>query len=134
MLRNHGGRVLLHSRHSIAQISSLADATLKCFLWAINSMSSLKLSHVVFGSEAKELVGAVSRPKAWPSFSFQASEIRIALSNIQGWRLQSEIAKTNQASTLIAQSASFGDRLHSYVARGYPFWLKNTLIKDNVPV
>ena len=134
LLRNHERKVLLHSRHAFAQIDSLDNAKLQCLLWAINSMSSLKFSNVIFGSEAKDLVGAVTRPKAWPSYAFQASEINLALSTIPAWKLQSETPNTNQGALLIAKSASFGQRLHSYVGRGYPFWLKKTLVNDLVPI
>lgn len=130
VLRNHRGVVLLHSRHSIAHIDNIDEAKLQCILWAINSMASLKLSRVVFGSEATDLIGSVTRPKAWPSFAYQASEIRIALANIDNWSLHSEVSDTNQGAKLIAQSASFGARLHSYVARSYPFWLKETFEHD----
>lgn len=103
-------------------------------LWAIDSMSSLKFSNVIFGTEAKDLIGAVTRPKAWPSFAFQVLEINLALSSIPSWKLQSELRKTNLGASHIAESASYGARLHSYVARGYLFWLKNTLVNDLVPV
>lgn len=132
LLRNHLGKLLLHSRHAFADVDSLADAKLLCFLWAINSMSSLKIPRVIFGSEASELIGAVLRPKAWPSFAFQVSEINLALMNIQSWKLHAESAKTNQSARLIAQSASFGRRIHSYVASGFPFWIKKTLDNDMV--
>lgn len=97
-------------------------------------MSSLKFSNVIFGSEAKDLVGAVTRPKAWPFYAFQASEINLALSTIPTWKLQSETPNTNQCALLIAKSVSFGQQLHSYVGRGYPFWLKKTLVNDLVPI
>ena len=132
LLRNHQGQVLLHSRHAISDIDSLAEAKLQCLLWAIKSISDLKLSQVIFGSEASELIGAVTGPKAWPSFAFQALEINLALSKIRKWKLHSETAATNQSAYLIAQSASFGRRIHSYVAYGAPFWLRNTLDNDMV--
>ncbi|KAL0685624.1 hypothetical protein Bca4012_052472 [Brassica carinata] len=134
ILRNHERKVLLHSRHAFAQIDSLDDAKLQCLLWAIDSMSSLKFSNVIFGTEAKNLIGAVTRPKAWPSFAFQVLEINLALSSIPCWKLQSELRKTNLGASHIAESASYGARLHSYVARSYPFWLKNTLVNDLLPV
>lgn len=85
MFRNHERKVLLHSRHMFAHIDSLDDAKLQCLLWAINSMSSLKLSNVIFGTEAKDLVGAVTRPKTLTSFAFQVSEIILALYTIPSW-------------------------------------------------
>lgn len=108
LLRNQNGEVLLHSRHAFASINSLSEAKLQCLLWAINSMSNLKISQVIFASEANDLMGAVTRPKAWPTFAYQASEIELALSKISGWRLESKTSFTNQSTYLIAQSASFG--------------------------
>ena len=130
LLRNHCGKVLLHSRHAISDIDSLTEAKLQCLLWAINIMSELKISQVIFSTEAYELIGAVIRPKAWPSFAFQASEINLALSKIRKWKLHVKTAATNLRAYLIAQSASFGRRIHSYVASGAPFWLRNTSDND----
>lgn len=79
----------LHSWHAVAFINSLAEAKLQCLLWAINSMSSLNISKVIFGSEANDLMGEATGPKAWPSFAYQVSEINLALSNIPGWRFHS---------------------------------------------
>lgn len=53
-----------------------------------------------------DLVGAVNRPKAWPSFAIQASEIILALSNIHSWKIHLETAETNYSVFLIAQSAT----------------------------
>lgn len=121
----------MHSRHAISDIDSLTEAKLQCLLWAINIMSELKISQVVFSTEAYELIiGAVIRAKACPSFAFQASEINLALSKIRKWKLHVKTAATNLSAYLIAQSASFGPRIHSYMASGAPFWLRNTLDND----
>lgn len=132
-MRNHKGEVLLHSRHAISQIANLDDAKLQGLLWAIKCMSTLKIPKVIFGTEANELVGAVTRPKAWPSFAFQASEIKSALYNILSWKFHSESSHNNKGASLIAESASFGGYVHSYMATGFPFWLRSTLDKDLVP-
>lgn len=93
-------------------------------------MLGLKLNRIIFASEATDLFGAVNRPKAWPSFAYQVSELNLVLHKMKDWKLESETACTNIGANLIAQSASFGNRCHSYVARGYPFWLTDIFDKD----
>ncbi|KAG7571711.1 Ribonuclease H domain [Arabidopsis suecica] len=79
VLRNSEGLVLLHSRRAFSPCSSKADAELQVWLWAIESMSSLKVKRVCFAVEATDLLNAACRPTAWPSFKFQAEIISSAL-------------------------------------------------------
>lgn len=64
--------MLLHSRRSFAPISSKADALLRCLLWAMESMASHKIDNIIFAFQDKSLIGAVLRPRAWPSFKAQS--------------------------------------------------------------
>ncbi|KAL1204623.1 hypothetical protein V5N11_033259 [Cardamine amara subsp. amara] len=70
------------------------------------------------------MVGAVNRPKAWPSFSFQSNEILCSLEKMNAWKFTQEPHNANRGVTLIAQSASNHPRLQSYVATGGPLWLE----------
>lgn len=71
VLRNSEGRVMLHGRKSFPNISSSFDANVACLLWAIESIDIFKVSKVVFVLEAKEPIGAITRPPAWPSIRYQ---------------------------------------------------------------
>ncbi|XP_024013803.1 uncharacterized protein LOC112087890 [Eutrema salsugineum] len=130
ILRNDKGVVLLHSRCSFSPIRSLNDAKLASWIWAVESMSSLHQSNIIFASEASELIGALSRPNAWPSFKFQALEISKVLSKISDWKAVYESPSTNKGASLIAKSVTNEDRRQSYVALGYPFWMQNTFIEE----
>ncbi|XP_010436305.1 PREDICTED: uncharacterized protein LOC104720029 [Camelina sativa] len=79
VLRDDRGVVLLHSRRSFANIHSKGDASLRCLLWAFESMASHKVDNVIFALSDKELVGAAMRPSAWPSFKPQSVAIKRSL-------------------------------------------------------
>lgn len=74
----------------------------------MESMISHRLSNVVFAIQDKSLVGAVIRPRVWPSLRFQAMELRRILRHINGWRLGIEAEKANRGASLIRQSATGG--------------------------
>ena len=93
-------------------------------------MSSLKVRNVCFAVESKDLMQAVLRPAAWPSFKFQSEILRRALQPISNWKLCSEDRKANKGANLIAKSVTNEDRRQSYVASGYPFWLKDLFTEE----
>ncbi|KAG7547775.1 Ribonuclease H domain [Arabidopsis suecica] len=75
VLRDSNGVVLLHSRKAFANIGDKLEAQLMVLFWAIESMKSHKIDNVVFALQSTDLVGAVNRPKAWPSLRYHSSEI-----------------------------------------------------------
>ncbi|KAG7543688.1 hypothetical protein ISN45_Aa07g035770, partial [Arabidopsis thaliana x Arabidopsis arenosa] len=81
--------------------------------------------------DGKDLVSAVSRPRAWPSFKGQVHQILLALSLVLNWRLEHEERKANLGAFLIARSVTLEDRSQSYVAQGYPFWLKDVFTNES---
>lgn len=130
VLRNSLGNVLLHSRSALVQITSKGEAELLSCLWAIKDMQNLHILRVIFAFEPKEFVGVINRPSAWPSFKSQAESLLLALSYIQFWRVTNEDRKANLGAFLIARSVTREERLQSYVAQGYPFWLQKVFEND----
>lgn len=123
VLRDDGGRVLLHSRRAFASISSKEDALLRCLLWAMESMASHKVDKVIFAFQDKALVGAVMRPRAWPSFRAQSVALKSSLNQFMEWKVEVELAAANRGANLIARSVTRDLRSQSYVATGHPIWL-----------
>ncbi|KAL1191961.1 hypothetical protein V5N11_035558 [Cardamine amara subsp. amara] len=123
ILRDEKGHVILHSRRTFSRIGSKRDANFKSAIWAIEAMSSHHFDKVVFALEAVEIVGAVNRPKAWPSFAFQSAELLLRLQGFLEWNLVLESHIANRGASLIAQSASSYNFVHSYVESGPPSWL-----------
>ncbi|AAG03119.1 F5A9.24 [Arabidopsis thaliana] len=115
---NWDGIVLLHSRRSFAPISSKADALLRCLLWAMESMASHKIDNIIFAFQDKSLIGAVLRPRAWPSFKAQSVEL--------------EFSAANRGANLIAQSVTEASRSQSYVAVGHPYWMNGVFVEERV--
>lgn len=104
---------------------SVEEAKLQSILWAMENMKSHRLDNIIFGVEALALVGAINRPRACPSFHYQASEVCYKLEAFKHWKLINEVRSTNREAFLIAQSVSKDLRTHFYVEVGYPLWLKD---------
>lgn len=72
MLKDEFGNVLLHSRRAFSNIKSLEEIKFQSLLWCTKSLKSHHIDNVSFASIHHDLVNAVLRPQAWPSFKFQA--------------------------------------------------------------
>ncbi|KAG7547654.1 Ribonuclease H domain [Arabidopsis suecica] len=132
VLRDEKGLVLFHSRRAFSNIVSCQDANLIGLLWAIDSMCSHRINKVFFALEDVVLLGAVLRPKAWPSFRFQRELILDTLRLIPIRRLVLESASANRGTSLIAKSVTTDGRVHSYVASGFPSWLSGVFCDERV--
>lgn len=130
VLRNELGVVVLHSRRSFSGINSKEDAMLRCVLWAMESMASHKINRVSFAFQDKALVGAVTRPIAWPSFKPQSAALTRSLRYFSEWKLEVEDAAANRGANLIAQSVTGDLRCQSYVALGHPQWLHRVFVDE----
>ncbi|KAG7572185.1 Ribonuclease H domain [Arabidopsis suecica] len=129
ILRDAQGNVILHSRRSFGPILNHEDAMLRVVLWALESMASHRVDHVIFAFQDKALVGAVNRPGAWPSFKAQSVALKRSLLPFLVWKMEVEVAAANRGANLIAQSVIGDLRVNSYVASGHPSWL-NRLFAD----
>jgi len=130
VLRDEHGKVLIHARRSFASVHSKLDASFLCWQWAMESMKSLRVDKIIFASEDNDLIGAVTRPPSWPSYKFQVHFLLGELSNFLDWKLCGEVRSSNLGAHLIAKSVTMEDRRQSYVATGFPFWLKHLFEKE----
>nr|VDD40921.1 unnamed protein product [Brassica oleracea] len=124
VLRDSKGKVLLHSMRAFTGLNNLKELKFQVLMWAIDSMVSHRLNRVIFAVDDDMIVGAVTRPKAWPSFKAMRADILFGLRKIEWWRFSKEMNSGNRSAFLIAQSVTRDLRLQSYVAAGYPFWLQ----------
>ncbi|KAG7581071.1 Reverse transcriptase domain [Arabidopsis suecica] len=124
VLRDENGEVLCHGRRSFAFVGSKLEASVMCWQWVFESMKSLRVDKIIFASEDFDLIGAVLRPSAWPSYKFQSLLLIEELGNFLDWNLCGELRISNLGAHLIAKSVTVEDRRQSYVATGFPFWLK----------
>lgn len=126
VVRDHNGKVLMHSRRAFSQIKTLHEAKLESLLWSIESMSAHHLKRVIFATEDTDLTGMILRPKAWPNFKRESSRILRNLRTIDWWRLMKEERANNRGVFLIARNVTKGGLVRSYVATGSPSWLRET--------
>ncbi|KAG2315720.1 hypothetical protein Bca52824_018842 [Brassica carinata] len=120
VIRDHNGKVLIHSRRAFSQIKNLHEAKLDSLLWSIESISAHHLKRVIFAIDDGDLTGMILRPKAWPNFKRESSRILNKFGSIDGWRLVKEERANNRGAFLIAQSVTRDGRVRSYVATGSP--------------
>ena len=123
VLRNDLGEVLLHSRKAFSDQCTKKDVLSRCVNWAVESLHSHKITKVLFAFEPGDLSSAFKRPKAWPSFAYQVSELNHFLGKIGDWKVMEEKVAANKGASLIAQSVVRDNRTQSYVAAGHPHWL-----------
>lgn len=133
VLSNMRGDVLLHSRRSFGAVDSKDEAYFLSLAWAIESMLSHRCLKIYFVLEGGNLVHAMNRPDAWPSFKFKVTELRLLLTDFLTWRIALEPFHHNRGARLIATSAVSLSRFQSYVARGYPSWLSHMFGCDQIP-
>jgi len=129
-VRDSRGEVQLHSRRAFSGIDSLVEAKHLSLVWAIESMAFHKINKVFFEVEAPDLVGAITRPRAWPAFRGYGAEILEVLQRLGEWELQSISREENKCAFLMARSVTKEQRLQSYVAQGEPEWLRRVLDED----
>ncbi|KAG2248428.1 hypothetical protein Bca52824_088056 [Brassica carinata] len=122
--------VQLHSGRAFSGIDSLVEAKHLALVWAIESMAFHKINKVFFEVEAPDLVGAITRPRAWPAFRGYGAEILEVLQRLGEWELQSISREENKCAFLMARSVTNEQRLQSYVAQGEPEWLRRVLDED----
>ncbi|KAG7552423.1 Reverse transcriptase zinc-binding domain [Arabidopsis thaliana x Arabidopsis arenosa] len=138
VLRDEHGLVLTHGRRSFASVTSKLDASILCWQWAIESMKSLRIDKIIFASEDTDLIGAVLRPPAWPSYKFQSLLLLHELGNFLDWKLFGEVRATNLGAHLIAKSVTVEDRRQSINRRvhmsydSYNITLKIKFIRCNI--
>lgn len=120
MVRDTRGKVVLHSRKAFVGYDSEADFKFGVFVWGVESMISHHVKKVIFASQETDLLGAVFRLKAWPSFKHQVEVISKALMPLMEWRLEVVASGLNRGMCLIVQSVTKNFRMQSYVSIGYP--------------
>ncbi|CAG7862052.1 unnamed protein product [Brassica rapa] len=94
-------------------------------------MGSQRMSNIIVAGDFRELVGAVERPQAWPSFLHQVGEIEMGLARIEGCRLMSVVKEANKGATFIAQSVTRQGLIRSYVQIGHPLWLFESFVNES---
>lgn len=132
VVRDEKGVALFHSRRAFRNIKTVQDANFLCLLWGIECMIHHRVGKVIFAIQESSLVGAVNRPVAWPSFRFQTQEIQRLLGYVLEWKVLLEPVSANRGAVLIAQSVTNDVRFQSYVATGFPSWLKGVFDDERI--
>ncbi|KAF3556677.1 hypothetical protein F2Q69_00010629 [Brassica cretica] len=73
--------------------------------------------------ESVDMVGAVVRPRAWPAFRYQGSELRKALAGSIEGSMAGVSSRANRCTQKIAKSVTMEMRCQPYVVQGISQWL-----------
>ena len=120
LTRNHLGAPLIHSRRSYSMVALQLEAELLSFLWAAESLSTLRHKNVVFESTSYLAGEAVLNPDNFPLFHVLIDAIREKLSRLQLWSIAYVHSGANRCADAIARSVTRDQRYPSYVGRvGY---------------
>lgn len=125
ILRNRQGKVLLHGRNSFTNIYSKHDASLENWKWAIDCLKTLHFNAIVFASEDNDLIGAISKPSAWPSLRFYSSNLLPLLQCFLDWNVKFHTPNDIKGAKLMADSVIKENRYQSYIAVGIPHWFSH---------
>ncbi|CAL9247412.1 unnamed protein product [Arabidopsis halleri] len=123
VVRDSLGNVLLHSRRSYSRVTSVFDAKIKSWEWALESMASLQLENVLFGASTMDIIKALHNPNQWPAIVSHISPLIVLSGNKPHWFIIFEPTKSNSGAMMIAASVTTDLRLSSYVSRWSPIWL-----------
>ncbi|KAG7537204.1 hypothetical protein ISN44_As13g011240 [Arabidopsis suecica] len=132
VLRDHVGKVLLHSRCALTGSLVKQEAQFKGLLWGMESMWFHRVEKVVFALQEEFLVNAVSRPAAWSSFRYQSMVLVQVLSSFRSWKILLENSSSNRGTFLIAKSVTDDCRLQSYVVVCHPAWLDGVFNEERI--
>ncbi|XP_013594838.1 PREDICTED: uncharacterized protein LOC106303003 [Brassica oleracea var. oleracea] len=132
LTRNHCGAPLIHSRCSYSMVASSLEAELFIFLWATESISTLRHENVVFESTSYLAGEAVLSPDNFPQFRVLIDTIREKLSRLQLWSIAYVHSEANRCADAIARSVTRDHRYASYIEKGGPSWLLPMIRADAV--
>lgn len=89
------------------------------------------MEKVVFETDFADLFGVVTRPRAWPVFRYQNSELRKALDGFQEWNILVVSSRVNKYAQTITKCVTVEMHYHLYVAQGNLQWLEDPFEAEN---
>ncbi|XP_013625599.1 PREDICTED: uncharacterized protein LOC106331737 [Brassica oleracea var. oleracea] len=130
ILRDSNGSVMLHSRRQYSGIGSNREAEFWVILWAVEGMRSTNQQNITFEADFEQARVVFLNPNRFPSLRSLSSTILALLSDLESWRFAHVNTSRNFPATRIAASVTRDNRTQSYVARGGPYWLSQTLNEE----
>ncbi|KAG2307229.1 hypothetical protein Bca52824_026977 [Brassica carinata] len=132
--RDHHGQILHHSRRAYSETPTKRVADLLSLFWAVQSMVNMRQRDVLFESSSTELRETLLHPDRFPEVHCLLDDITDLLRHLDSWSLCYVWDSRNKAASIIADSVIRDHRFQSYVARGAPCWLRETIYQESLGV
>ncbi|KAL1194359.1 hypothetical protein V5N11_017828 [Cardamine amara subsp. amara] len=68
LLRDHQGKAQFHARDIFLPTENITVAELRCILWAVQSLSDLRITDVELWSQCGAAIKALNNPCDWPKY------------------------------------------------------------------
>ncbi|KAF8117523.1 hypothetical protein N665_0009s0047 [Sinapis alba] len=82
ILRNSEGKVMMKGRRSFVGIDSKLEASFESWKWTIESIQHLHFNGIIFASDDHDLIGAISKPSAWPALKFHSFHLLLMVRSV----------------------------------------------------
>ncbi|KAF3590001.1 hypothetical protein F2Q69_00028363 [Brassica cretica] len=93
-------------------------------------MVNLKQTRIIFEFSSLSLQEALANPSSHPESRWLINAVHVLLQKLDSWCLRLTPSSENKAALEIATSVTRDLRIHSYVARNGPPWLRSLLNKE----
>ncbi|CAA7016165.1 unnamed protein product [Microthlaspi erraticum] len=117
LVRDHSGKVLLHSRRSYAMVTSPLEAELCSFVSAIESLQNLRYKDLILESPLLQARQALLEPHLFPQHRSLIEKVFTLLQSFNSWNFHHTSYASNRAAKAIANSVFEINKFQSYVAR-----------------
>ncbi|KAF2534620.1 hypothetical protein F2Q70_00029446 [Brassica cretica] len=130
VIRDFRGQAMEHSRRSFTGVSSNLEAVLTSLCWLAKDLHTLHWNRVIMEISSAHTLEALNNPQWFPCLSNTIERTRQALNCFQNCYVEVVNVTTNRGAEKIAVSVTKDGRFQSYIARGGPSWLNDTILED----
>ncbi|XP_018462023.2 uncharacterized protein LOC108833068 [Raphanus sativus] len=128
--KDHNGNVTHHARDAIVHAPNRFIAELRCIIFAMTSLSDLRISRVIISSDYTEVIEAIKCPLQWPRHRGLLQQVLRLKEKFQVITFDSEKVTANGVARDIARSVLRDGRFQSYLAMGGPSWLHDRIARE----
>ncbi|XP_013745633.1 uncharacterized protein LOC106448270 [Brassica napus] len=132
LIRDFQGQPMKHSRRSFSEVTSRLEADITTICWAAKDLQTLHWNRVIMEISSTQALEALNNPHRFPGLSYLIECTHQALSCFQSCLVEVVNVSANRVADQIAVRVTNDGRWSSYIARGGPSWLNDTILAEAV--